>query len=117
MAEPIPPPVICEHLQPVLQYLLEQGGRITFSGQPWSRNCRMWVYFDAVLDCQALQKRFALPATVIPHDHRGTHDGAERGLVCSEHHDAVIGIHPEYAASSASPVKRIGGPNSTVRPS
>jgi hypothetical protein len=107
MADSIQPPEVCEHLRPLLQYLVSQGGKITFAGQPWSHNCRMWVYFDAVLDCESLQQRFALPATVTLHDHRGTHDGAERGLVCEEHHDALMGIHPEYAASSSGPIKRI----------
>jgi hypothetical protein len=99
---------VCEHLRPLLQDLLSQGAKITFAGQAWGHDCRVWVYFDAVLDCEALHQRFALPAAVIIHDHRGTHDGAERGLVCQEHHDALIGIHPDYAATSASPVKRIG---------
>ncbi|HWE95551.1 MAG TPA: hypothetical protein VG269_16420 [Tepidisphaeraceae bacterium] len=99
-------PNICEHLRPLLQYLLNQGAKITFAGQAWAHDCRVWVYFDGVLECEALHKRLSLPATVIIHDHRGTHAGAERGLVCQEHHDALIGIHPDYAAGSALPLNR-----------
>lgn len=86
---------VCEHLLPVEQYIRAQGGRITFVGQAWSNNCRTWVYFDdVILDPQALRKRFNLPDFVVAHSHLGTHDGAEQGLVCNEHHDGLMGPHP-----------------------
>jgi hypothetical protein len=90
-------PSVCEHLRPVAEYLVNRGAKVTYAGPAWSRNCRVWLYFDIVLDCEGLVKQFALPATITIHDHRGTHDGAERGLVCAECHDAVMGIHPAYA--------------------
>lgn len=90
-------PTLCEHLQPLLTYLQQQGCEITYAGQPWSRNCRLWVYVDAVLDLSALRSRL-VPACVTEHVHRGTHDGAEQGFVCSIHHDAVMGLHPDFAA-------------------
>jgi hypothetical protein len=31
------------------------------------------------------------------HAHLGTHDGQEYGLVCEQCHDAIMGLHPEYA--------------------
>jgi hypothetical protein len=49
------------------------------------------VYFDCWLDLPALRAAFALPAVVEDHVHKGTHDGEERGLVCSACHDAVVG--------------------------
>jgi hypothetical protein len=88
---------VCEHLEPVRQFLLEQGATIVSAGQAWSRNCRLWIYFDAVLDPQALRTRFALPACIVAHVHRGTHDGAEQGLVCEAHHDGLMGAHPDVA--------------------
>jgi hypothetical protein len=33
------------------------------------------------------------------HDHRGTNDGSERGLVCSVHQYAVMGAHPADASA------------------
>jgi hypothetical protein len=86
---------VCEHLEPVRQYLIEQGAPIVSAGQAWSRNCRLWICFDAVLDPAALRTRFALPACVVAHVHRGTHDGAEQGLVCDAHHDGLMGAHPD----------------------
>lgn len=63
------------------------------SGQPWSQNCHVWVYFDALLDCERLIQGLGLDPCVEIHDHRGTHDGSERGLVCTIHHDGVMGPH------------------------
>jgi hypothetical protein len=88
-------PAICEHLGPVLDDALAQGAKITFAGQPWSSNCRLWVYLDVQLDVVALQTRFKLPPEVTVHTHRGTHDGMEHGLVCTQHQDAIMGFHPE----------------------
>jgi hypothetical protein len=92
---------ICEHLRPVLEYLRSQGVSIYSVGTPWSTNCRTWVYFkDVILDPDALKKRLALPAVVQSHSHRGTHEGSEQGLVCREHHDALMGAHPEVAPAA-----------------
>lgn len=88
---------VCEHLEPVERYVRSLGVRVAWVGSPWSRNCRNWVVFDlAVLDADALRKRFSLPPTVVVHTHRGTHDGNEHGLVCEEHWDALIGAHPDF---------------------
>ena len=91
---------ICDHLQPVLEYIVKQGVHIGDVGTPWSNECNVWVYFEeAVLDAESLKKRFCLPDVVAVHTHRGTHDGSEHGLVCNEHHDALMGAHPSNAES------------------
>lgn len=87
-------PAVCEHLAPALADLLAQGAGITFAGRAWSDNCRMWVYLDRVLDLEALRARHQLPDFVADHEHRGTHDGSERGLVCTRCRDAVMGLYP-----------------------
>ena len=101
-------PKVCPHLQPVAEYLATTGVRVVSAGQAWSSNCRLWVYYDVVLDCESLISRFRLPSIVTIHDHRGTHDGAERGLQCSEHHDALMGIHPEYAKTAGREIRTVG---------
>lgn len=89
---------ICDHLQPVLEDIVRQGVHIADVGTPWSNECNLWVYFeDVALDAEALKARFKLPDVVAVHTHRGTHDGAEHGLVCNEHHDALMGAHPKDA--------------------
>jgi hypothetical protein len=95
MAESMPE--ICEHLRPVLTYVLSTGAKVTFAGQAWSRNCRQWVYVTGVLDLADLRRRFPLPEFVHDHEHRGTHDGSERGLVCELCQDAVMGALPSSA--------------------
>ena len=86
---------ICEHLEPVRTHLIAHGAGITYAGTPWSRNCRTWFYFDRVIDPVELAAQLKLPPCVVAHVHRGTHDGDEQGLVCAEHHDGIIGPHPD----------------------
>ena len=71
---------VCAHLRPVQDYIRSRGVR--------------------VLDVESLKSRFHLPAFVVVHSHRGTHDGAEHGLVCQQDHDALMGVHPELAGSA-----------------
>jgi tetratricopeptide (TPR) repeat protein len=85
---------LCEHLKPALEYLREHGAKLVYCGQPWSDHCHIWVFFDRVLDCEDLIAALRLDECIRIHDHRGTHDGSERGLVCSVHHDGVMGLHP-----------------------
>jgi hypothetical protein len=88
---------LCEHLRPAERSLRAAGARLFSLTRPWSDNCHLWAYFDAVLDCERLIETLGLDPCVRIHDHRGTHDGSERGLVCSVHHDALMGAHPTDA--------------------
>ena len=81
----------CEHLRPLEQAILATDIRETFRGKAWSRNCREWVYFDCFIDTAAVRRALDLPACVTEHSHRGTHDGQERGFVCENCHDAIMG--------------------------
>jgi len=90
---------LCEHLARVEQFIRGQGAKIVYCGQPWSANCHIWAYFDALLDCEGLIRGLGLDPCIRIHDHRGTHDGSERGLECAVHHDAVMGLHPSAAGS------------------
>ena len=81
----------CEHLSAVEQAIIDRGIRETVRGAAWSRNCREWVYFECYIDLDAVRSQFALADCVHDHQHRGTHDGQERGLVCTKCHDAIMG--------------------------
>jgi hypothetical protein len=87
----------CEHLRPLEEELIARGIAETFRGEPWEMKTREWVYFACVLDLPALRARLALAPCVADHVHRGTHDGSEAGFTCEEHHDAVMGAHPDDA--------------------
>ena len=89
-------PQICEHLQPLADYLTAAGIEVTFAGQPWSTNCRTWIYFNIELNIEDLKIRFSLTPPVTLHTNEDTHSGLERGFVCTEHHDAVIGIYKPH---------------------
>ena len=83
--------MVCEHLHPLEQALLAAGIEETYRGQPWSRNCREWVYFDTVLDTDALMHRFAFPDCVEIVENTDPKSGLEHGLFCSLCKDAVMG--------------------------
>jgi hypothetical protein len=92
---------LCEHLQAAEKYVRDQGARVVSAGRPWSANCHIWVYFDRILDSDRLIKGLGLDPCVEVHDHRGTHDGSERGIVCTVHHDGIMGPHPADASPAA----------------
>ncbi len=85
--------MICEHLRPLEQAIVARGIRETYRGKPWSMNCREWVYFECYLDLAAVRGAMTLADCVQDHVHRGTHDGEERGLVCAQCHDAIVGSY------------------------
>jgi hypothetical protein len=85
---------LCAHLKPAEQHLRDTGTRLYSVGRPWSDNCHIWVFFDALLDCEAQVAELGLDACVRIHDHRGTHDGSERGLICAVHYDWIMGRRP-----------------------
>lgn len=84
--------MLCEHLRPLEQALLHSGARERFRGQAWSENCREWVYIEVRLDLAALRRRFALPACVQEHENGDPRSGLERGFVCQQCHDGVMGL-------------------------
>jgi len=101
--------MICDHLKPLETALIASGHKETYRGTPWSRNCREWVYFDVLLDTDALKNRFKFAPCVKVHSHRGTHDGTEHGFTCDEHHDAVMGVHPSrFEATEGTDKSMIG---------
>ncbi len=89
--------MVCEHLRALEQEMLARGVKETFRGQAWSERCREWVYFDCYLDLVALRQRFDFADCVKDHEHLGTFDGQEAGLVCQQCHDAIMGVHAEHA--------------------
>jgi hypothetical protein len=97
--------MICEHLRPLEAELLAAGYRETNRGKPWSSNCREWVYFECYFDKPSIRARLALADCVTDHEHCGTHDGQEAGFVCSQCHDAIMGVHQRHV-SAKMPVVR-----------
>jgi len=86
--------MICEHLIPVEEKVISKGAAETFRGQPWSKVTGEWVYYDCYLMPEELIASLSLPGFVIRHEHRGTHDGSELGLVCEKCDCGIMGLHP-----------------------
>ena len=89
----------CEHLRALEQAIIGRGIPETFRGLAWSQNCREWVYFDCFIDTASVRRSFVLADCVHEHVHRGTHDGQERGFVCSQCQDGIMGSYEQKAGA------------------
>ncbi len=85
--------MVCEHLRKVEVAVVASGATETFRGQAWTDNCREWVYFDRVLDLAGLRSRLDLDPCVVDHENTDPKSGTERRLVCTQHHDGIIGLY------------------------
>lgn len=83
--------MICDCLRPLERAIIASGANETLRGAVWSRNCREWVYYDVILDTDALAARFNFPPSVTVHENTDPKSGLERGFVCNLHQDAVMG--------------------------
>jgi len=86
---------ICPHLAAALAHAVAHGGQVQAEVTTSDPDQRLWIYLDGVvLDANSLVARFALPACVRVHSEIGTGPRPAYGLVCTEHRDAVLGLHP-----------------------
>jgi hypothetical protein len=49
----------CEHLRLLEQAMIAAGIQETARGKVWSDNCREWVYFNCIIDTEAVRRRIA----------------------------------------------------------
>ena len=84
--------MVCEHLRPLEEALQAAQIHETSRGQAWSGQCREWVYFEVRLDTEALQQRFAFPPCVVVHENTDERSGLEKGFVCEQCKDAIMGL-------------------------
>jgi hypothetical protein len=85
---------MCEHLAGLDNELREKEIKEIFRGQSWTANCREWVYYDCVLDLEAIRRRHSFPDFVIPHINTDEKSGTEAGFVCERCQDGIMGILP-----------------------
>lgn len=85
---------MCIHLKPLEDYLKSLDIKETYRDKVWSKNCREWIYFDAVLKPQKLKAKFHFDDTIYVHDYQDIKVGSELGLVCDTCKDAIMGLHP-----------------------
>lgn len=91
----------CKHLQPLESAILAQGIEETFRGQAWSDNCREWVYFNCLLNVEAIKQGWQLAACVKISGNDDPRSGCELGFYCMECQDGIMGMHPAHAKSGA----------------
>jgi hypothetical protein len=95
---------MCIHLKAVEDYIKQQGIVEYWRGQPWTRNCREWIYFECVFSPTQLKAKLGLDACVDIHIYNDIKAGSEQGLICNECKDGVMGLHPESSLASARPL-------------
>ncbi len=83
---------MCEHLREFEAELTALGITTTFRGVAWTANCREWVYFRCFIDLHAVRARIRFDPCIVDHINDDPKSGRERGFVCTEHDDAVIGL-------------------------
>jgi hypothetical protein len=86
---------ICEHLQPLREALLREGRHQTTAGYLWGAG-NISIWFDVVLDPEALHRRLGLDACVVPTENDDVRSGPELGLYCNVHRDSIVGPHPKF---------------------
>jgi hypothetical protein len=84
--------MVCQHLQVLETELIAAGAKETCRGAVWSKNCREWVYFDIVLDTEAIAARMSFPSCVRVHANLDPKSGTEQGFECTQCHDAIMGL-------------------------
>ena len=89
---------MCEHLRELDNELKARGINETYRGQPWSDNCREWVYYDCVLNIEKISARYNFPPTVESHRNDDNKSGMELGFVCTRCHDGIMGVHPQFGS-------------------
>ncbi len=87
---------MCEHLEKLDQDLKSKGIKETFRGQAWGDGTREWVYYDCLLDLEAVRKRYNFPSFVIIHINDDNKSGMEAGFYCELCTDGVMGHHPHF---------------------
>jgi hypothetical protein len=90
---------MCIHLTEIEKDMAAAGIQILYRGQPWTDNCREWIYFDCYLDTRKLIEKYNLPDFVEVHVNNDVRSGKEAGICCSSCHDAIIGAHPDHKAN------------------
>jgi hypothetical protein len=88
---------MCEHLIALDNELKSMGIKEAFRGQPWTDNCREWVYYDCVLDLEKLRQRYKFLPFIESHSNDDPRSGLEAGFVCDQCKDGVIGVHPSLS--------------------
>ena len=87
--------MLCEHLRDLELAIISAGIAETYRGQPWSQNCREWVYFDCLLDTATIRTTFDFAPCVVDHTNEDPRSGLESGFACKQCHDAIMGVHPK----------------------
>ena len=78
-------------LQAIAKQLLRQNHRITYFGKAWGKPKGNWVYFDTVLEVEALKNEFQVGEHIIIHENLDPRSGTERGFFDTNTEEGLMG--------------------------
>jgi hypothetical protein len=81
-----------DSLRKIAEHLVENGYKITFFGQAWTKTSADWIYFDVILDLDRLRKDFKLNDNVVVHENHDTKSGTEKGFIDKITGEGLMGI-------------------------
>ncbi|MEQ9592297.1 MAG: hypothetical protein RLN86_06840 [Cyclobacteriaceae bacterium] len=87
---------MCEHLLALDEELRDWGIDELLRGQPWSKNCREWVYYNCIFDLDKVMERYQFPDFVVVHINEDHKSGREAGFYCEKCQDAVMGLPEDF---------------------
>lgn len=73
------------------EYFYRQRIPITYFGKAWSGCINNWIYFDTVLDIEALKELFDLDSNFEVHENLDPKSGVERGFVDKTTGEGIMG--------------------------
>ena len=82
--------MICDHLRPLEERILSRGFVESARSTLRLHNRREWVTYNCDARVIAKLEGINIPPCVKHYEHSDPHRGLESGLVCDEHHDALI---------------------------
>jgi hypothetical protein len=84
--------MVCEHLKALDETLTAAGVQVVYRDrQPWAKDCRNWTRYAVAFDIAAVRERFNFDDCVVDWEVDDHWQGSERGFVCNQHNDAIIG--------------------------
>jgi len=80
-----------KELQQIAKYLLNMHVEVGYYGKAWGNYHANWMYFEEVLDLEALRFKFSLGEHIKVHENLDNKSGLERGFIDTTTGEGLMG--------------------------
>jgi hypothetical protein len=80
-----------DSLRHIAKNLKKSGIEITFFGFAWTKQRANWIYFNTVLDVEALRRNFQLGTHILIHENLDPKSGLEKGFIDDQTGEGLMG--------------------------